>query len=102
MGGGRRRAGGGLHHHAGADAIHCEVPAVDRPRPAHAPGQRLLHRARPCREPGPPWAAGGGARVVAAGEGKEGWEEMLPKGVSEIIKEHRLFGFEPNKYLKEV
>jgi hypothetical protein len=35
-------------------------------------------------------------------QGKEGWEEMLPKGVSEIIKEHRLFGFEPNKYLKEV
>ncbi len=26
-------------------------------------------------------------------DGEEGWEEMLPEGVPDIIKEHRLFGF---------
>ena len=29
--------------------------------------------------------------------GEEGWEEMLPKGVSEIIKDKKLFGFTANK-----
>ena len=26
-------------------------------------------------------------------EGKEGWEDMLPEGIPEIIKQKRLFGF---------
>ena len=25
--------------------------------------------------------------------GEEGWEEMLPEGISEIIKDQRLFGY---------
>lgn len=29
--------------------------------------------------------------------GDEGWEKMLPKGVSEIIKDKKLFGFKENK-----
>ena len=29
-----------------------------------------------------------------------GWEEMLPSGISDIIKEHHLFGFERNKLLE--
>jgi hypothetical protein len=29
--------------------------------------------------------------------GEEGWEEMLPKGVSEIIKNKKLFGYSGNK-----
>jgi hypothetical protein len=33
--------------------------------------------------------------------GKPGWEHMLPSGIAEIIKEHRLFGFDPNKVLNE-
>ena len=33
--------------------------------------------------------------------GKPGWETMLPTGIAEIIKEHRLFGYDPNKVLKE-
>ena len=32
--------------------------------------------------------------------GKSGWEDMLPQGISEIIKKHRLFGFDPNKVLE--
>jgi hypothetical protein len=32
-------------------------------------------------------------------EGKPGWEPMLPS--IEIIKEHYLFGYDPNKVLKE-
>ena len=32
------------------------------------------------------------------GECEEGWEEMLPEGVSEIIKEQRLFGFSRRKF----
>lgn len=27
-------------------------------------------------------------------KGEDGWEEMLPKGIAELIKEHHLFGFE--------
>ena len=34
-------------------------------------------------------------------DGKPGWEPMLPSGIAEIIKEHYLFGYEPNKLLKE-
>jgi hypothetical protein len=33
-------------------------------------------------------------------EGKPGWEPMLPSGIAEI-KEHYLFGYDPNKVLKE-
>ncbi|MNF24618.1 hypothetical protein D3C85_56580 [compost metagenome] len=33
-------------------------------------------------------------------KGKPGWEEMLPSGVAEIIKEHRLFGYEPSNFMK--
>lgn len=33
-------------------------------------------------------------------KGKPGWEEMLPSGVAEIIKEHRLFGYEPSSFMK--
>jgi hypothetical protein len=27
---------------------------------------------------------------------------MLPKGIGEIIKEHNLFGYDPNKVLEKV
>ena len=30
-------------------------------------------------------------------QGKSGWEEMLPKKVSELIKEKNLFGYQPDK-----
>jgi hypothetical protein len=33
--------------------------------------------------------------------GKTGWENMLPKGIAELIKEHQLFGYDPNKVLTE-
>lgn len=33
--------------------------------------------------------------------GEPGWEEMLPEGVSEIIKEERLFGYSKRKFLKK-
>jgi len=33
--------------------------------------------------------------------GEEGWEEMLPKGISEIIKEHRLFGYSRRRFAKQ-
>jgi len=32
--------------------------------------------------------------------GKSGWESMLPKGIAELIKEHQLFGYDPNKILE--
>ncbi len=32
--------------------------------------------------------------------GEEGWEEMLPKGISETIKEKRLFGYSKRNFLK--
>jgi len=35
-------------------------------------------------------------------EGKPGWEPMLPVGIAEIIKEHYLFGYDPNKQLKAI
>jgi hypothetical protein len=34
--------------------------------------------------------------------GTPGWERMLPKGIAEIIKEHNLFGYDPNKVLEKV
>jgi hypothetical protein len=34
--------------------------------------------------------------------GHDGWENMLPKGIAEIIKEHKLFGYDPNKVLQKV
>jgi hypothetical protein len=34
-------------------------------------------------------------------QGKTGWESMLPSGIADIIKAHNLFGYEPNKVLKE-
>jgi hypothetical protein len=34
--------------------------------------------------------------------GKPGWESMLPDGTANLIKEHRLFGYDPNKVLEEV
>lgn len=33
-------------------------------------------------------------------EGKAGWEEMLPRGIAELIKEHHLFGYDPNTVLE--
>jgi hypothetical protein len=33
--------------------------------------------------------------------GTSGWESMLPKGIAELIKKHRLFGYNPNKVLEE-
>ena len=32
-------------------------------------------------------------------QGKSGWESMLPDGTAELIKEHQLFGYDPNKNL---
>lgn len=32
-------------------------------------------------------------------EGEEGWEELLPKGIAEVIKEQGLFDFKPQKAL---
>jgi len=34
-------------------------------------------------------------------QGKSGWETMLPEGIAELIKAHRLFGYDPNKVLTE-
>jgi hypothetical protein len=31
--------------------------------------------------------------------GKPGWEGMLPSGIAELIKQHQLFGYDPNKVL---
>jgi hypothetical protein len=35
------------------------------------------------------------------GNGKRGWEEMLPSGIADMIKQHQLFGYDPNKILEE-
>lgn len=29
------------------------------------------------------------------GKGQSGWESMLPSGIAELIKEDRLFGYDP-------
>ncbi len=34
-------------------------------------------------------------------EGQEGWEEMLPQGISDIIKEQRLFGYSRRRFAKQ-
>ena len=34
-------------------------------------------------------------------QGKTGWEHMLPTGIPEIIKEHHLFGYHPEKELEQ-
>ncbi|MCF6348579.1 MAG: TonB-dependent receptor [Flavobacteriaceae bacterium] len=34
-------------------------------------------------------------------DGEEGWEEMLPKGISDIIVEHRLFGYSRRRFAKQ-
>jgi len=33
--------------------------------------------------------------------GEEGWEEMLPQGISEIIKDQRLFGYSSRRFSKQ-
>jgi len=35
-------------------------------------------------------------------ENKPGWEEMLPKGIAELIKKDHLFGFDSNKKLEKI
>lgn len=37
-------------------------------------------------------------KMIAKGE--EGWEEMLPEGISEMIKDERLFGYSKRKFIK--
>ncbi|MDY7395613.1 TonB-dependent receptor [Aureibaculum sp. 2210JD6-5] len=37
-------------------------------------------------------------QMIAAGE--EGWEEMIPDRVAELIKDHRLFGYSSRKFAK--
>ena len=34
-------------------------------------------------------------------KGKAGWENMLPKGIAELIKKDHLFGYDENKILEE-
>jgi hypothetical protein len=34
-------------------------------------------------------------------KGIDGWEDMLPKGVSEIIKKDKLFGYDPKPKIEE-
>ena len=38
-------------------------------------------------------------KMIVAGQ--SGWEEMLPEGVSEIIKEKRLFGYSERKHQRK-
>jgi len=33
-------------------------------------------------------------------EGKDGWEEMIPEKVADIIKDHRLFGYSRRRFVK--
>ena len=35
-------------------------------------------------------------------DGNPGWENLLPQGIGEIIKQHQLFGYDPNKVLVKV
>jgi len=35
-------------------------------------------------------------------DGVEGWEKQLPEGIAEIIKNYKLFGYDPNKILQKV
>ena len=34
--------------------------------------------------------------------GTSGWESLLPVGTAELIKQHKLFGYDPNKVLEDV
>jgi hypothetical protein len=34
--------------------------------------------------------------------GTTGWERLLPPGTAELIKQHKLFGYDPNKVLEDV
>ena len=34
-------------------------------------------------------------------KGEEGWEDMLPQGISDTIKEHRLFGYSSRRFVKK-
>jgi len=34
-------------------------------------------------------------------KGIPGWERMLPKGISDLIKRHKLFGYDPSRVLEE-
>ena len=34
-------------------------------------------------------------------DGEEGWEEMLPEGIAEMIKDHRLFGYSRRRFVKD-
>jgi hypothetical protein len=36
--------------------------------------------------------------LVMINEGKEGWEDMLPEGIAETIKDQRLFGYRPRRH----
>lgn len=33
--------------------------------------------------------------------GTPGWEAMLPEGTADLIKQHHLFGYDPNRVLEE-
>jgi hypothetical protein len=33
--------------------------------------------------------------------GTPGWENLLPQGISDIIKQHQLFGYDPNRVLQK-
>ena len=35
-------------------------------------------------------------------DGQEGWEEMIPDRVAELIKDHRLFGYSTRKFAKKI
>ncbi len=35
-------------------------------------------------------------------KGIPGWERMLPKGISDLIKRHKLFGYDPSRVVEEV
>ncbi|MBC7524914.1 MAG: TonB-dependent receptor [Flavobacterium sp.] len=35
-------------------------------------------------------------------KGIPGWEKLLPEGIAELIKEHQLFGYDPNRILEIV
>ncbi|QCX39355.1 TonB-dependent receptor [Aureibaculum algae] len=35
-------------------------------------------------------------------DGEEGWEEMIPHRVAELIKDHRLFGYSTRKFAKKI
>ena len=34
-------------------------------------------------------------------KGRTGWEQMLPAGIAEVIKQHKLFGYDPAKIIEQ-